>query len=332
MPRPLPTPVRESIIRMSQLGVKNPRIAAFLGVSKRSVRNIFRLWVETGSVHSSGDAALGHPRKLEPGMVAYIRERLAHRPDMYLDELKADLAKNCGIDFSIQLSGVLSSAVASHSRRYAKISTKAMLSKHRSEVLRFEYCEVVQQLRPSMFVFVDESAIDRRATYRNRGYAPSGERVSTKAFFIRGERYSILPAFSLSGVLGLDVVRGSFTAETFLNFIEKLLANMNPFPGDNSVIVMDNCRIHRSQEVLDLIIQSDMHYIFLPPYSPDYNPIETAFSTIKASIRRSGDIARFNMMDQDAPNAEAAIEAMFFRHVFSVTTKDAAGWFRKCGY
>ena len=46
---------------MSQVGVKNPRIAAFLGISKQSVRNIIRLWVDTGNIHVIGDAALGHP-------------------------------------------------------------------------------------------------------------------------------------------------------------------------------------------------------------------------------------------------------------------------------
>lgn len=75
-----------------------------------------------------------------------------------------------------------------------------------------------------------------------------------------------------------------------------------------------------------------MHYIFLPAYSPDFNPIELAFSKIKSSIRRDGEIARLEMTDREDPQAEANIEAMFHRHVYSVTARDAKGWFEKCGY
>ena len=60
---------------------------------------------------------------------------------------------------------------------------------------------------------------------------------------------------------------------------------MNPYPGDNSVIIMDNARIHHDSELVALIEGLECHVIFLSPYSPDYNPIETAFSTIKSWIR-----------------------------------------------
>jgi hypothetical protein len=66
-------------------------------------------------------------------------------------------------------------------------------------------------------------------------------------------RYSILPALSLDGILHLSIVQGSFNYESFTEFIEGLLMQMNPFPGPNSVIVMDNCRIHKSPLVLDMI-------------------------------------------------------------------------------
>ena len=60
---------------------------------------------------------------------------------------------------------------------------------------------------------------------------------------------------------------------------------MNPFPGDNSVIIMDNAKIHHDNELIALIEGLGCRVVFLPPYSPDYNPIETAFSTIKSWIR-----------------------------------------------
>ena len=66
-------------------------------------------------------------------------------------------------------------------------------------------------------------------------------------------RFSVLPALSLDGILTVKIVEGSFTTEWFKQFIDGLLDHMNPFPGPNSVIVMDNCRIHRVQAIRDMI-------------------------------------------------------------------------------
>src|SRR5213080_4707603 len=64
---------------------------------------------------------------------------------------------------------------------------------------------------------------------------------------------------------------------------------MNAYPGDNSVIVMDNARIHHDNELIELLEGLECRVVFLPPYSPDYNPIETAFSIIKSWIKRNHD-------------------------------------------
>ncbi len=68
-------------------------------------------------------------------------------------------------------------------------------------------------------------------------------------------RYSILPAISLNGILHVSILKGSFDSKSFGEFIDVLLMQMNPFPGPNSVIVMDNCRIHKASWILDMIEQ-----------------------------------------------------------------------------
>jgi hypothetical protein len=65
--------------------------------------------------------------------------------------------------------------------------------------------------------------------------------------------YSVLPALSLDGIMAVDIIKGSFTAPTFARFIDGLLRRMNDFPGPNSVLVMDNCRIHKSEVILEMI-------------------------------------------------------------------------------
>ena len=77
-------------------------------------------------------------------------------------------------------------------------------------------------------------------------------------------RFSVLPALSLhNGVIHCDIVEGSFCTETFYSFIGGVLDNMNPYPAPNSVIVMDNCRIHKHPEILDLIVSRYVCTFFL---------------------------------------------------------------------
>jgi hypothetical protein len=66
-------------------------------------------------------------------------------------------------------------------------------------------------------------------------------------------RYSVLPAICLDGILTVKILEGSFDSDSFAGFINGLLCHMNPFPGPNSVVVMDNCSIHKSDLVCEMI-------------------------------------------------------------------------------
>jgi len=105
-----------------------------------------------------------------------------------------------------------------------------------------------------------------------------------KAFFIRGQRFSVLPALSKTGILTVLIVPGSFNTPLYLEFVELCLAHMNPFPAENSVLVMDNSAIHMSARIREMCEDCGVICVYLPLYSPDFNPIELAFSKIKASI------------------------------------------------
>ena len=147
-----------------------------------------------------------------------------------------------------------------------------------------------RQFHSRQLVFVDESAADHQTTYRGYAWAICGQRAVRKAFFVRGRRYvlrplkyistsnhvtcrySILPALSLDGILTVDIVAGSYDKVRFARFIDGLLDQMNPWPLPNSVIVMDNCPIHKCKEILDMItercvsfplkISSLQHFLF----------------------------------------------------------------------
>jgi len=134
-------------------------------------------------------------------------------------------------------------------------------------------------------VFCDETAANERVGDRRRVCAPKGQKRVNALPFSKGEKYSILPAFTLDGFLCYDILQGSFTAAMFFYFVrDTLRLQCNPFPASKSVIIMDNAQVHRHSIIRDIVEEAGCKLVMLPPYSPDYNPIEMAFGVMKKWI------------------------------------------------
>ncbi len=137
---------------------------------------------------------------------------------------------------------------------------------------RAEYrLRIGENYTPEQLVFVDESACDRRTYLRNQAWALEGLRACRKQYFARGKRfvvlyithflmligdsrYSILPAITLNdGIIECMIVEGSFNGDLFASFISDLVLKMQPFPAPNSVVVMDNCAIHKVPGIRDIV-------------------------------------------------------------------------------
>ena len=123
---------------------------------------------------------------------------------------------------------------------------------------------------PEQLVFLDENSFDRSTTFHGQAWAISGCQTHWKVFFVWGQRfvtrqlhnsfhsalcyrYSLLHAISKSGILSCKIVKGSFTTPLFKGFLQGLLNEIQPYPGPNSVIVMDNAKVHRSPQICGLI-------------------------------------------------------------------------------
>ncbi|QRV79972.1 DDE superfamily endonuclease [Ceratobasidium sp. AG-Ba] len=332
MPRRTPDEVRWIIIHMHEILCYNPdTIASNLQLTSRTVRNILALWRSTGTVRTSTPlGVMGRPRLIEfepswQSYAQYLRERIAQSPTLYLNEMKADLQNAYGIDVH---PSTISRTLKRDNITRKKCRRDAI---ERNEEERDAYCVRVAAIPANYLVFVDESSLDKRDLDREYGRSLQGEPVHQSAPFVRGDRNSMLPALSKKGILALEVVKGSFTADTFRNFIAKVLDKMNPYPGENSILVMDNCRIHKDPETLEMIVARGMDYIFLPPYSPDFNPIELAFSKIKRDIKRNRDQAHMSM-GKENEDADMDTLGLIYQHVYSITTEHADGWFRHCHY
>ena len=153
---------------------------------------------------------------------------------------------------------------------------------------------------------------------RRYGRAPrGGERAYGSVPRNRGKNTTLLASMSLEGIGAAMAVEGSTTQKVFEAYVERFLA---PTLKAGQVVIVDNLGAHKGRKVRELIESRAASVSFLPPYSPDFNPIEEAFSKIKAILKKVA-----------ARGREALIEAIGIA-LEAVGRQDAWGWFAHCGY
>src|SRR5579859_1261760 len=185
--------------------------------------------------------------------------------------------------------------------------------------------------KSEQMVFVDESAANKRTADRKWGWAPIGMPCIFEQALKRTKKWSLLPAYTVEGFLTLGIQRGSYHKEDFNDFIRYgVLPLMNPYPHEqNSILVMDNARIHKSdvllppstlieQELDNMCYEAGVLLEYLPPYSPDFTPIELACGRLKMWFKR-------NMQLCEAMDDMEAFIEMGMRQQWG----SARGFFRK---
>ena len=152
---------------------------------------------------------------------------------------------------------------------------------------------------------------------RLRGRAPRGERVHDSAPAGHWCTTTMISSVRLDGTTACMTVEGSTTADVFQAYVQCVLIPTLK-PGD--VVVLDNLSAHKNPETAGLIVAAGASIRFLPPYSPDFNPIEKMWSKVKEALR-----------DAKARTPDA-LSGAIARALASVTPSDATGWFASCGY
>jgi transposase len=141
--------------------------------------------------------------------------------------------------------------------------------------------------------FVDESASNEKTGDRKRGWAPIGLSPVNYVPLIRSKRWSILPALTCKGYLDKPLIyQGGVNSDLFTTWLEfSVIPQLDFSNGRQPRIILDNASIHRSKEVKDLCLRHGVELSYLPPYSPDMNPIEKTFSMLKSWIKRHNALA-----------------------------------------
>jgi hypothetical protein len=145
----------------------------------------------------------------------------------------------------------------------------------RDEFLRASWRVMVAAVvKPERLIFVDECGTHTSLAPIYYGYAPRGERLRLSVPRKRGKNTTLLSSISLEGMGPSLAVEGSTTARVFETYVEKVLA---PSLKEGRLVVMDNLGAHRPKRIRELIEQRGCELLYLPSYSPEYNPIEEAF-------------------------------------------------------
>lgn len=176
--------------------------------------------------------------------------------------------------------------------------------------------ETMAQLSREKLVFLDESGVNTNLT-RRYGRAPGKQRVVDSAPLNTPTTTTVLSAIRLDGQFACRTYEGGTNKDRFLKYLrETLLPALKP--GD--IVVMVNLSAHHTKGVEDALRSVGATALYLPPYSPDFNPIEKMWSKMKAILRK----LRIRVADQ-LPDA-------VLRALSSVSSSDSDGWFRCAGY
>ena len=166
------------------------------------------------------------------------------------------------------------------------------------------------------FKFLDESGVNLSLT-RLYGRAAPDQRVVENSPLPSGARTTTLAVIGATGITAPLVVSGAVNGNIFYGYIEQCVVPTLK-PGD--ILFMDNLSAHKVAGIEALIQGCGAHLIYLPPYSPDFNPIELAWSKVKTILRR--------LKARTFPDLIEALK----QALLAITLQDVQGWFAHCGY
>lgn len=181
---------------------------------------------------------------------------------------------------------------------------------------RQHWHERLKDIDPGRLVFIDESGAKTNMT-RSRGRAPRGQRVIERVPHGHWQTTTMISAIRSTGPCAAAVVSGATDTDVFLAYVQHVLV---PQLRTGDVVILDNLQPHKPQQVREMIEAAGAALLYLPPYSPDFNPIENMWSKVKQHLRSAA-----------ARTFETLLEAIDAA-LASISSSDCVGFFRNCGY
>lgn len=258
--------LRERAVKYYLRGHTYEQTARVFGVSKSAVCEWVHLYQETGNLNN---------KPLHRGFKKINPEKLRKYVKEHPDDFQKEIAKAFGC----------STQAISKALKRLGITRKKKTRRYKEQDPEkvAEYQEKVKDIDPKTLAYVDETGLD---SYYDReyGYAPRGEKVIGEVAGRKFQRSNLVSAILGNQMIAPFQYSGTTDAVLFENWFEKQLLPSLP---DHTVIIMDNASFHRKEQLFKLVESSTKRLIFLPPYSPELNPIETVWANMKRWIRNN---------------------------------------------
>jgi transposase len=305
---PLSNDLRERILNAVDNHEGSRRsLAARFCVNPSTITRLLQLRRQTGSLdprpHGGGVAPTLDHEALER-----LRKLVEETPDATLESLRQKMGVTGSIMIICRALQKLGLPLKKKSKHASERDTPEVKKKRR------EFREQIEPIEPKRLVFVDETGVTTAMT-PTYGRAPRGERVEASAP-ASWESVTVIAAVGLDGVRASLAFPGSVNGATFEAYVEQVLV---PALHRGDVVVFDNLSSHLGPAVFEAIERAGAVVLPLPPYSPDYNPIEEMFSKFKGFLRRVGARAKDHLYDAIAEGLR------------EVDIQDILGWFRHAG-
>ncbi len=181
---------------------------------------------------------------------------------------------------------------------------------------REAWFELQPDLDPAKLIFIDETGTNTKMA-RLRGRSPRGERCRAAVPHGHWKTTTLVAGLRLDGVVAPMVIDGAMNGEAFTAYAEHMLAPTLS-PGD--IVVMDNLPAHKIKGAREAIEKVGAKLMFLPPYSPDFNPIEQAFAKLKALLRKA------------AARTVNTLEAAIATALDAFSPEECSNYFTNSGY
>jgi transposase len=243
----------------------------------------------------------------------FILAQLEEQPDLTILELREKIRERHGVGFG---HATIWRFLARH-KITRKKKTGHASKQEREDVAeaREAWFEGQLDLDPSKLVFLDETAVSTNMA-RRFGWAPRGQRCRMSVPF-GWKTKTLVAAPRWDRIDAPMTIDGALDGASFLAYVEQVLA---PTLSAGETVLMDNVRTHKVAGVKEAIEAKGAHLVYLPPYSPDFDPIEESFSKIKSVLRRI------------AARTVDALEAAVGEALQSFTPQEGMNYFASSGY
>ena len=301
------------------MGLSLKMIGENLGVDQSTVHRTVELFLKLGDVEKKKYEGNNVRRKVTDEVRYFIIHTVLDNPGIMLHEIQNEVST--AFDMEIAESTICQ---VLHRLNFSR-KKMCIAATQQDQMLRALFVSEVEFYKANMFVFLDETGTDRRDAIRKYGYGWRGKPIVAHKLLVRGQHLSTIAFMSTAGLLDCVTVSGGVNGDVFYEFVHsKLLYHLNPFNGCNSqsIVIMDNASIHSVEGIVEMIQQVGAIVLFLPPYSPDYIPIEELFSKVKKAIKQYESSLHNNEMD-----LQTIVQLAFCK----VTPEDCCGWISSSG-